>query len=153
MKLNIKFQTMGIRTYLKEYQPLVFWLIWGICMSLWFGLATRDYQTSFAIFIGFGIYLGLVIQLVKVKWHRVVALCICLAVAIIIAWKPVVSLFQVTTHQKISRQFLVDDVRQMASILESTHPDPYFHGGGKIAFHRRMQNLIQCLASIIISLQ
>ena len=60
MKLNITFQTMVVRTFLKEYRPLVFWLIWGICMSLWFGLATRNYQTSFAIFMGFGIYLGLV---------------------------------------------------------------------------------------------
>ena len=145
MKLNIKFQTMGIRTFLKEYRPLVFWLVWGICMSLWFGLTTRNYQTSFAIFMGFGIYLGLVIQFVKVKRFRVVALCICLAVAIIIVWKPVVGLFQVATNRKISRQFLVDDVRQMASILESTHPDPYYHGGGKIAFHRRMQNLIRTI--------
>ncbi|MHC4756139.1 MAG: hypothetical protein ACYTBP_13465 [Planctomycetota bacterium] len=145
MKLKIKFKTMGIRTYLKEYRPLIFWLIWGICMSSLFGLTTRDYKTSFAVFMGFGIYLGLVIQFVKVKWQRVVARCICLAVAIIIVWKPVVSLFQVTTHQKISRQFLVDDVRQMASILEITHPDPYFHGGGKITFHRRMQNLIQTI--------
>jgi len=143
MRLKIKFRTIAIRAFLKEHRLLVFWLVWGICMSWCFGATTRDYQTGFAIFMGFGIYLGLVTQFVKVKWHRVVARCICLAVAITIAWEPVVSLFQVTTHQKISRQFLVDDVRQLASILESTHPDPYFHGGGKIAFHRRMQKLIQ----------
>ncbi|MHC4117083.1 MAG: hypothetical protein ACYSWO_06215 [Planctomycetota bacterium] len=114
-------------------------------MSLCFGLATRNRQTSFAIFMGLGTYLGLVSQFVKAKWHRVVAVCICLAVAIVIVRKPVVSLLQVTTHRQISRQLLVDDVRQMASILESTHPDPYFHGGGKIAFHRRMQNLIRTI--------
>jgi hypothetical protein len=136
---------MSIRTFLKKYRPLLFWLTWGICMSLWFGLTTRDYQTCFAIFMGFGIYLGLVIQFVKLKWLRAVACCICLAVAVIIFWKPVVSFFQVTTHRKISRQFLVDDVRQMASILERTHHDPYFHGGGKIAFHRRMQNVIRTI--------
>ena len=90
---NFKLWAMGIRTFLTKYRPLVFWLIWGICMSLWFGITTRNYQTSFAIFMGFGIYLGLVTQFVKVKWHRVVARCICLAVAIIIVWKPVVSFF------------------------------------------------------------
>ena len=136
---------MGIKTFLKEYRSLVFWLVWGICMSLWGGLTVWDYQTSFAIFMGFGIYLGLVSQFVKVKWHRVVAWCLCWAVAGIATWKPAVSFFQVTTHQKISRRFLVEDIRQMVSILESTHPDPYLHGDGKIAFHRRMQNLIQTI--------
>ncbi len=145
MKLNVRSQTMGIRTLLKRYRPLVFWLIWGICMSLWFGLTTRHLQTSFAIFMGFGTFLGLTTQFVKSKWLRAVAWCICVAVAITTVWKPVVSLFQVTTRRKISRQFLVDDVRQMVSILESTHPDPYLHGGGKIAFHRRMQNVIRTI--------
>ena len=48
-------------------------------------------------------------------------------------------------NQKISHDFLVDDVRQLASILELTHPDPYQHGGGKVAFHRKMQDIIQTI--------
>jgi hypothetical protein len=46
---------------------------------------------------------------------------------------------------KISRSFLVDDVRQMASVLEATHPDPYLHMGGKVNFHRTMQTLIRTI--------
>lgn len=60
-------------------------------------------------------------------------------------WKPLISSVQILLNQKISRSFLVDDVRQLATILESTHPDPYSQGGGKIAFHRSMQNLIRTI--------
>ena len=36
-----------------------------------------------------------------------------------------------------SRDALIEDARQLAHVIESTHPDPYIHGSGKIAFHRR----------------
>ncbi|MDH4271526.1 MAG: hypothetical protein OEW18_06065, partial [Candidatus Aminicenantes bacterium] len=39
------------------------------------------------------------------------------------------------------REQLIEDTRQLASILESAHPDPYI-GGGKIAFHRRLQKVL-----------
>jgi hypothetical protein len=42
----------------------------------------------------------------------------------------------------IERGLLIDDVRQLADIVESAHPDPYTHGGGRIAFHRRLHELL-----------
>lgn len=44
--------------------------------------------------------------------------------------------------KEISREKLIADVRQLADILEKAHPDPYLRGGGKIAFHRRLQKTI-----------
>jgi hypothetical protein len=40
---------------------------------------------------------------------------------------------------------LIEDVRQLADILESTHPDPYRHGGGRIAFHRRLHEVLRSI--------
>lgn len=45
-------------------------------------------------------------------------------------------------HQTIPRQQLVADVRQLGDFIELVHPDPYVNGGGKIAFHRRLQETI-----------
>ncbi len=42
-----------------------------------------------------------------------------------------------------TQQELVHDARQLASNLEQSHPDPYIGGGGKIAFQRRFQNLLE----------
>ncbi len=42
----------------------------------------------------------------------------------------------------IARNELIKDIRQLTNILEETHPDPYINGGGKIAYHRRLQELI-----------
>ncbi|MBU0983494.1 MAG: hypothetical protein KKA42_06465 [candidate division Zixibacteria bacterium] len=42
----------------------------------------------------------------------------------------------------VSREKLIEDTRQLARTIESVHPDPYINGGGKIAFHRRLQNII-----------
>ncbi len=44
--------------------------------------------------------------------------------------------------QILSRSALIEDIRQLAGILESSHPDPYTKGGGKIAFHRRLHELM-----------
>jgi hypothetical protein len=44
-----------------------------------------------------------------------------------------------------SRNELIEDTRQLADILESTHPDPYIRGGGKIAFHRRLHQLLNAI--------
>lgn len=46
---------------------------------------------------------------------------------------------------KLSRENLVRDIRQLNDILEDAHPDPYINGGGKIVYHRRLQELIQQL--------
>jgi hypothetical protein len=45
----------------------------------------------------------------------------------------------------IERAKLVEDIRQLADILETAHADPYVHGGGKVAFHRRLAQLIKAL--------
>jgi hypothetical protein len=42
-----------------------------------------------------------------------------------------------------TEQELMNDARQLASILEQSHPDPYTSGGGKIDFHRRFQELLE----------
>ena len=44
-----------------------------------------------------------------------------------------------------TQQELMHDARQLASILERSHPDPYISGGGKILFQRRFQNLLEDL--------
>ena len=40
---------------------------------------------------------------------------------------------------------LIEDARQLAEAIESAHPDPYIRGGGKIAFHRRLQRLLNAI--------
>ena len=44
--------------------------------------------------------------------------------------------------KKINHNSLVADVRQLADMIEQVHPDPYINGGGKIAFHRRLQSTL-----------
>jgi hypothetical protein len=44
-----------------------------------------------------------------------------------------------------SRDQLIEDARQLADSLESAHPDPYIRGGGKIAFHRRLHELLSAI--------
>jgi hypothetical protein len=44
--------------------------------------------------------------------------------------------------KKISHDSLVADVRQLSDLIEQVHPDPYINGGGKIAFHRRLQSTL-----------
>jgi hypothetical protein len=45
----------------------------------------------------------------------------------------------------LERNLLIEDVRQLADIIESTHPDPYTHGGGRIAFHRRLHEVLRSI--------
>ncbi|MCW4052576.1 MAG: S41 family peptidase, partial [Candidatus Bathyarchaeota archaeon] len=44
---------------------------------------------------------------------------------------------------KIRRDELIQDIRELTNLLENAHPDPYSKGGGKIAYHRRLQKLIK----------
>jgi len=44
---------------------------------------------------------------------------------------------------KIKREVLIQDVKRLTEILETAHPDPYFYGGGKIAYHRALQELVR----------
>ena len=62
-----------------------------------------------------------------------------LLTGLIVLWVP--SLAQ---ENKIFTQAeLLQDAKQLASILEKSHPDPYSNGGGKVAFQRRRQELLQ----------
>ena len=45
-------------------------------------------------------------------------------------------------EKRIERGRLVEDARYIAATLEEVHPDPYLMGGGRIAFHRRLYELI-----------
>jgi len=44
-----------------------------------------------------------------------------------------------------SRAELTEDARQLANILEASHPDPYINGGGRIAFHRRLRRVLNAI--------
>jgi len=43
----------------------------------------------------------------------------------------------------VPRQLLIQDARQIAQILDLTHADPHIRGGGNIAFHGRLQEIIR----------
>jgi hypothetical protein len=46
---------------------------------------------------------------------------------------------------QLARDSLVSDVRQLADMIESVHPDPYANVGGRVAFHRRLQSLLDAI--------
>jgi hypothetical protein len=50
-----------------------------------------------------------------------------------------------TKPGNFSREQLIEDARQLADDIESAHPDPYIRRGGKIAFHRRLQRLLNAI--------
>lgn len=58
---------------------------------------------------------------------------------------PLPSATPVTRPGYFGRDQLIEDVRQLAEVIESAHPDPYINGGGKIAFHRRRQRLLNAI--------
>jgi hypothetical protein len=49
-------------------------------------------------------------------------------------------------EERFTREELIADARQLAALIEETHPDPYKHIGGKIAFHRHLQHLLHTIA-------
>lgn len=46
---------------------------------------------------------------------------------------------------RIKREWLLEDVRQLEGIIESSHPDPYTHGGGRIKFHYRLYKMLNAI--------
>jgi len=44
-----------------------------------------------------------------------------------------------------TRDQLIEDARQLAAIIEDTHPDPFVHCGGRIAFHRMLQGVLESI--------
>jgi len=53
----------------------------------------------------------------------------------------------------LSRDELIADIRYLANMIETVHPDPYINQGGKIAFHRRLHELILKLPSTGMSVR
>lgn len=45
----------------------------------------------------------------------------------------------------IPAQKLIEDTRELMGYLETIHPDPYLYSGGKVALHRRFQNILQAI--------
>jgi hypothetical protein len=52
---------------------------------------------------------------------------------------------EATRPGAFSRQQLMEDTRELARIIEDTHPDPYTSGGGRIAFHRRLHRVLNAI--------
>ena len=50
-----------------------------------------------------------------------------------------------TREGVFSKAQLIQDARQLADILESSHPDAYINGGGRIAFHRRLHRVLNAI--------
>ena len=48
-------------------------------------------------------------------------------------------------EDKISQSDLMADTRQMVELLETVHPQPYLKGGGRMAFHKRFQNIMNSI--------
>ncbi len=46
---------------------------------------------------------------------------------------------------RFSKEDLIAETREIVRILETGHPDPYLYGGGKIAFHRRFQGVLEAI--------
>lgn len=46
---------------------------------------------------------------------------------------------------KLRRDELIQDIRELTNLLENAHPDPYSKGGGKVAYHRRLQKMIMAI--------
>jgi len=64
---------------------------------------------------------------------------------IILCLLLVVTLIYSIDTKKITYDQMIKDVRQLASILESSHPDPYINGGGKIKFHQKFQKILNSI--------
>jgi CubicO group peptidase (beta-lactamase class C family) len=58
---------------------------------------------------------------------------------------PVPGAAPTTRPGHFGRDQLIEDARQLAEAFESAHPDPYINGGGKIAFHSRLQRLLNAI--------
>ncbi len=70
------------------------------------------------------------------------------AVALVAALAAVAALPARAQEAKVfSRVELTQDARQLADAIERSHPDPYSAGGGIIAFHRRLHDLLRAIPS------
>lgn len=49
------------------------------------------------------------------------------------------------SESQYSREELVADARSLAATLEDAHPDPYAGHGGRVAFHRHLEELVRAI--------
>jgi hypothetical protein len=71
------------------------------------------------------------------------ALILLILLAFFILWSGVVA--QNQEMKILTCVQLIEDTRELASYIESIHPEPYGDHGGKIAFHRRFQKILQAI--------
>jgi len=43
------------------------------------------------------------------------------------------------------RDQLISDARQLAQVIEDTHPDPFVYCGGRIAYYRVFQEVVESI--------
>lgn len=78
----------------------------------------------------------------KMKYAKSIVLILLPFLVFSILWSTVVQdqSMKMLTHEK-----LIEDTRDLASYIESIHPEPYGEYGGKIAFHRRFQQILKAI--------
>lgn len=67
-----------------------------------------------------------------------------LILAAVLLLFPITAMPQIIID-KLDHDSLVADARQLAEIIESSHPDPYSKGGGRIKFNYRLQKLLHAI--------
>jgi len=68
-----------------------------------------------------------------------------LPAASVLAIGLVAALALTLTATTYSRDQLIEDARQLAAIIEEAHPDPFVHCGGRIAFYRALQDVLEAI--------
>jgi len=66
-----------------------------------------------------------------------------------IAWTTVAVVAALWVPSAVAQSFtqdqLIEDARQLVQIIEDTHPDPFVYCGGRIAFYRALQDVIESI--------
>jgi len=68
-----------------------------------------------------------------------------LFVAAVVAIGFIVVLSAAAAATTYSREELIEDARQLAAIIEEAHPDPFLRCGGRIAFYRTLQDVLEAI--------
>jgi hypothetical protein len=77
----------------------------------------------------------------KILFLAVLSLVIALGIVLIVISPGILA----GEREYFSQEELVRDAEQLADIIERTHPDPYIRSGGKIAFHRNFQRVLDSI--------
>ena len=67
----------------------------------------------------------------------------CRTLVLLIGLSVITSSSWAQDNRIFTQQELMQDARQLASTLSQSHPDPYTNGGGKVAFQRRFQVVLE----------